>query len=164
MLNTFLIENKKKDEIEPGKNNELQRVWPDPLENKALGIVKTIHIPDKKKRTRLVVRRGIENISILIEDIVLFYTQNKITYVIDKTCKKYIVEKNLSELDKEFDDSVFFRANRQYIISINYLKGFRMYERVKVKIDIRPEELNNQYYIIVSQEKAPVFKKWIYSA
>ena len=97
-------------------------------------------------------------------NIALFYSENKIVYAIDQHGKKYITENNLSELEQELDQSFFFRANRQYIININHLKSFRTYERVKLKVDMNPGVLHEECHIVISQETAPAFKKWIYSA
>ncbi len=115
----------------------------------------------KKKKTRLLVQKGIENILLRMDDIVLFYTENKVVYVIDKLDKKYLIYSNLSELEDDLDALVFFRANRQYIISINFIKSFRAYEKVKIKVDMTPE---SNHWIIISQETAPGFRKWIYEA
>jgi len=115
-----------------------------------------------RKKTRLIVKKGLESISLRLEDVALFYTENKIVYVVDKWSKKYIVDKNLGELEEELDDAVFFRANRQYIININYIKGFKSYEKVKLQLDLVNPELN--YCIIISQETAPAFRKWMQEA
>jgi len=113
----------------------------------------------KKQKTRLLVRKGIENIILRTSDIVIIYTENKLVYVIDKDGKKYIADKNLSDLDEELDPGVFFRVNRQYIINIGFVKGYKAYEKVKLQIDLTMPELQHQ--IIVSQEMAPCFRKWI---
>ena len=84
------------------------------------------------KRKRMIVKKGMENISLRMDDVVLFYTENKIVYVIDRWGKKYLADKNLSELEEELDDATFFRANRQYIININFIRGFKAYEKVKL--------------------------------
>jgi DNA-binding LytR/AlgR family response regulator len=115
-----------------------------------------------RKKTRLIVKKGLENISLRLEDVVLFFTENKIVYVVDKWSKKYLVDKNLGELEEDLDDSIFFRANRQYIININYIKGFKSYEKVKLQVDLVIPELN--YCIIISQETAPAFRKWMHEA
>ena len=115
-----------------------------------------------RKKTRLIVKKGLENISLRLEDIVLFFTENKIVYVVDKWGKKYLVDKNLGELEEDLDDSIFFRANRHYIININYIKGFKSYEKVKLQVDLAITELN--YCIIISQETAPAFRKWMHEA
>jgi DNA-binding LytR/AlgR family response regulator len=114
---------------------------------------------DQQKKTRLLVKKGLENISLLLEDVVLFFTENKIVYVIDKTGRKYLIDKNLSDLEVELDNKTFFRVNRQYIININYIRSFKAYERVKLQIELTVTDLN--YFIVVSQETAPLFRKWI---
>ncbi|HSU28555.1 MAG TPA: LytTR family DNA-binding domain-containing protein, partial [Chitinophagaceae bacterium] len=86
---------------------------------------------DNRKKTRLVVRRGLEHIALRLEDIVLFYTENKLVYVIDKQGKKYLGDKNLTDMEEELDNTVFFRANRQYIVNINFIRGFKTFEKVK---------------------------------
>jgi two-component system LytT family response regulator len=115
-----------------------------------------------KKKSRLLVRRGLENIVLKLEDIVLLYTENKMVYVSDKYGKKYIADKNLTDLEEELDDSVFFRVNRQYIVNMNYIKGYKPYEKVKLVVDLTLTDLN--HVIIVSQETAPDFRKWMYEA
>lgn len=114
-----------------------------------------------KKHSRLVVKRGQEHLFLAMEDVVLFYTENKIVYVADKNGKKFLIDKNLSDLEQELDTSVFFRANRQYIVNINYVKGYKTYERVKLQLELH---VTLNYCIVISQETAPLFKKWIYNA
>jgi DNA-binding LytR/AlgR family response regulator len=117
---------------------------------------------NSKKKTRLLVRKGLENISLRLDEIALFYTENKIVYVTDHSGKKYLADKNLTDLEEELDDTIFFRANRQYIVNINYVKGFKAYEKVKLVVDLSIQELN--HCIIISQETAPAFRKWMYEA
>jgi DNA-binding LytR/AlgR family response regulator len=164
MLNTFDPGGKKIDERDLGEMYQKNKTVPFHYTNREIGLVNMIHLPEKKKRTRLVVKRGIENISLILDNVVLFYTQNKIVYTVDDMGKKYIVERSLSELSYELDNSIFFRANRQYIININHVKSFKAYEKVKLKIDLKIDEVNTQHCVIVSQETAPAFRKWIYEA
>lgn len=112
----------------------------------------------KKRRMRLIAHRGAENFALRMEELAFFYTENKIVFVFDSLGKKYICDKNLSELEEELDENIFFRANRQYIINVNFIKGFRIYEKVKLWVDMI---IANHQPIIISQEMAPVFKKWI---
>lgn len=130
--------------------------------NKSNDLNKFINPFIATKKTRLVVKRGIECIALPFDDIVLFFTENKIVYVIDKSGKKYLSDKNLCDLEIELDKNRFFRANRQYIVNINYIKSFKPYEKVKLKIDLATTDINHA--IIVSQETAPAFRKWVYDA
>ena len=113
----------------------------------------------KKYRARLMVRKGIEYIPLRTSEIVLIYTENKLVYVLDRDGRKYITDKNLSELDRELDPAIFFRVNRQYIVNIGFVKSYKAYEKVKLLVDLSMPELSHQ--IIVSQEMAPCFRKWI---
>lgn len=114
---------------------------------------------NQQKRKRLIVKKGLENISLLLEDVALFFTENKVVYVIDKRGRKYLADKNLSDLDEELDKKIFFRVNRQYIINIEYIRSFKSYERVKLQLELTLSDVN--FFIVVSQETAPSFRKWI---
>jgi DNA-binding LytR/AlgR family response regulator len=113
-------------------------------------------------KTRLLVQKGVEFIALKIEDIVLLYTENRLVYALDKNEKKYIVNKKLNQLEEELNTKTFFRANRQCIISINFIRSFRTYERVKLAIDL--SLTNFKFPVIISQENAANFRKWISEA
>lgn len=130
--------------------------------SKSAELGRLIHYMDGRKKTRLIVRKGMENIALQLDNVVLFYTENKVVYVIDKNGRKYLADKNLGELELELDENRFFRANRQYIINIDYIKGFKSFEKVKLQVDLAVSEINHS--IIVSQETAPAFRKWVYEA
>lgn len=114
------------------------------------------------KKKRLIVKKGLENISLRLDDVALFYTENKIVYVLDRWGKKYLSDKNLGELEDELDENSFFRANRQYIVNINFIRGFKSYEKVKLILDLTLPDIN--HCIIISQEMAPQFREWMHNA
>ncbi|RPD44248.1 LytR/AlgR family response regulator transcription factor [Paracnuella aquatica] len=115
-----------------------------------------------KKRNRILVKRGVEYVSLPCADLVLCYTENKLVYVLDKCGKKYLSDKNLGEMESELDNQMFFRVNRQYIVNINFIRSFKSYERVKLQVELTLPEV--QHVVIVSQETAPEFRKWIAGA
>lgn len=119
------------------------------------------YIGNHKKR-RMIVKKGMENISLRLDDVVLFYTENKIVYVLDRWGKKYLADKNLAELEDDLDETIFFRANRQYIVNINFIRGFKSYEKVKLILDLTLPDIN--HCIIISQEMAPQFREWMHNA
>lgn len=121
-----------------------------------------MHHATTRKRSRILVRKGIENITLPLQEIVLFFTENKVAYAVDSSGRKYMVDKNLSDLEEELDNKSFFRANRQYILNIDYIKSFKSYERVKLWVDLTLPGLDHP--IIVSQETAPLFRKWLLEA
>jgi len=112
-----------------------------------------------KRKERLVVRKGFSSVLLKMEDIVLFYTESRVVYVLDKEGKRYMCDQNLSELETLLDNHTFFRANRQYIVNIQYIRGYKTLERVKLAVDVNCNEANHS--VVVSQETAPYFRKWI---
>jgi len=150
------------DEKELGKALQKYKMLQNHFTSKSTELSRLLSYTEGRKKTRLVVKKGMENIALTLDSIVLFYTENKIVYVIDKTGRKYLSDKNLGELEEELDENRFFRANRQYIINIDYVKGFKSFEKVKLQVDLLLSEINHS--IIISQETAPAFRKWVYEA
>ena len=111
------------------------------------------------KKTRIIVKKGVEHIAVKLDEIVLFYTENKVVYLIDRQRTQYIYDKNLSISEAELDPTIFFRANRKYIVNINYIKSFRAYEKVKLLLEFSIPDIPHQ--VIISQETSPDFKKWL---
>ena len=94
----------------------------------------------------------------MLEDVAFFFTEQKITFLITKDAKKYLVDKNLKELEEELDGHTFYRANRKFIININYIKSYRPYDKIKILAELTVPVSED---IIVSQESAIDFRKWI---
>jgi len=113
---------------------------------------------DTARKSRIVVKKGIEFQSILLEEVAYFYTEQKITFLITKEGKKYLVDKNLKELEEELDPKKFYRANRKFIINIDYIRSYRSYDKIKILVELTIPITEE---IIVSQESAIDFRKWI---
>ena len=116
----------------------------------------------RRKKTRLMVKFGCENIPILPENIVLVYSQDKVVYVIDRFSRIYLSDKTLTDLEEELDSHTFFRANRQYIINIGFIKCFKPFQKVKLVVETCIPDINHS--IVISQETAPKFRKWMQDA
>jgi len=112
-----------------------------------------------RKKSRILVKRGVEFQTVKVEDVVYFFTEHKLVFLVDKENRKYLAEKNnLSELEEELDRNLFYRANRKYIINANYVKRFKPLDRSKLSVEL---QLPISEEIIVSQENSSSFKKWI---
>ncbi len=110
------------------------------------------------RRNRLIVKKGIEYQSVLMEDIAYFFTEHKVAFLVTKDEKKYMLDQNLKELEEELDDKLFYRANRKYIVNINCIRSYKTFEKVKLIVELTVP-VNED--IIVSQENATAFKKWM---
>lgn len=118
------------------------------------------HLQDSHNnfRTRFTVKSGLDFITINVDDIAYFFTEHKIVFL--QTCgkEKYIIDKSLSELEKEVNSKRFFRINRKIIANISFITKFKSQTNGKLAVELKP---NFKEPVIVSQEKAAEFRKWM---
>ena len=111
---------------------------------------------DYKKR--FVVRYGEHIKTIDTEDVVYFYTEDKATFLCTKDGRRFVVDFNLDTLDSILDPKLFFRINRQYIISIGSIAEMFAYSKSRVLIKLNPPP---KHETIVSTERSADFKHWL---
>lgn len=117
---------------------------------------------DGRKKTRIIVKSGTAHIALRLSEVVMIFTKDKLVYVVSKESKKYTIDKTLTEIEEDFDSSLFFRANRQTIVNLNFIKSFKPHQRVKLLLEMEIATVEEP--IIISQQVAPDFKKWIEGA
>lgn len=108
---------------------------------------------------KIVVKRGFEYQTVSYTDIAYFFVEQKIVFCVDFTNKKYTTEwSNLADVYELIDKNSFFKANRKYIISAEYVKSFKHIDFGKTFVEMQiktPED------IIISQENSHHFRTWI---
>ena len=109
-------------------------------------------------KKRFVVRYGEHIKTIDIEEVVYFYTEDKATFLCTKDSRRFVVDFNLDTLDSILDPKIFFRINRQYIISINSIAEMFAYSKSRVLIKLNPAA---KHETIVSTERSADFKHWL---
>ncbi|WP_299896505.1 LytTR family DNA-binding domain-containing protein [uncultured Aquimarina sp.] len=108
-----------------------------------------------KKRILTYIRN--ELVPVSIDQIAYIYTENSITYVVCFDGKKSTSNVSLDDMLTSLDPSVFFRANRQFIISISAIAKIIKYGNSQLKILIN----NADVEIIISKNKASEFRQWL---
>ncbi len=108
-----------------------------------------------KKRILTYVRN--ELVPIAINDISHIYTENTITYVVCIDGKRSTSNTSLDDMFGILDPSLFFRANRQFIISITAIKKIIKYGNSQLKIVVNDANAE----IIISKNKASEFRQWL---
>lgn len=113
---------------------------------------------EQGRKSRIVVRKGIEFQSIPLDEVAYFYTEQKVTFLVTTENKKYLVDKNLKELEEELDEKKFYRANRKFIVHIDAIRSYKPFDKIKIQLELNTAANEP---IIVSQESAIDFRKWI---
>ena len=124
--------------------------------NKLLQSLQPATGTDYKKR--FVVRYGEHIKTIDIEEVVYFYTEDKATFLCTKDARRFVVDFNLDTLDSILDPKIFFRINRQFIISIHSIAEMFAYSKSRVLIKLNPAA---KHETIVSTERSADFKHWL---
>jgi DNA-binding LytR/AlgR family response regulator len=109
-----------------------------------------------RKRILTYVRN--ELVPIPIKDIAYVYTENTITYVVCFDGKRSTTNTSLDDIYNNLDTTLFFRANRQFIISITAIDKIIKYGKSQLKILLQSKTSEE---IIISKNKAAEFKQWL---
>ena len=109
-------------------------------------------------KSRFMIKVGDKIKTISTNDISVFYSMDKGTFLHTKSNRNYVLEYSLEHLQNKIDPSVFFKINRKYIISIDAPTEIIAHTNSRLKIKI--EGFENES-IIVAREKVKEFKKWL---
>ena len=112
----------------------------------------------EKSKNRILTYTRNELVPVLIKDIAYIYTENTITFVVCFDGKRSTSNATLDDMYATFDDALFFRANRQFIISITAIDKIIKYGNRQLKIVLHSETPEE---IIISKNKAAEFKQWL---
>jgi two-component system, LytTR family, response regulator len=109
-------------------------------------------------KTRFTGKVGNKLFFLETHNIAIFYSDNKIVYMVALNNTRYIAEYTLENLEELLDDATFFRINRSMIVNIGAISQVKPYDNnrllVVLKNNITPEEA------IVSRERVLDFRKW----
>lgn len=114
--------------------------------------------PRKPTKSRFMVKIGDKIKSIGIEDIKVFYSFDKTTYLHTKSNRDYIIDYSLDELQLLVDGALFFKINRKYIVSLEACTQIIAWSNSRLKINI--EGIDDDH-IVVAREKVQEFKLWL---
>jgi two-component system, LytTR family, response regulator LytT len=115
-------------------------------------------LTEKHFRERFLVYQGDSHIPLHCDDIACFTSEDGATILITHTNKRYFIDETLDALESELDERIFFRATRQFILSLKSIVKIHNWGQQKLKVIVRPEPAGD---IIISKLKATQFKKWL---
>ena len=153
----YLLKPIKKDDLQAALNKFSK------LNNnsQALDISKVLEAFNPSKtdyKTRFIVRYGEHIKTIKIEEVAYFYTEDKINFITTNEGRRYTIDYNLDNLESVLDPKIFFRINRQFIISIHAISEMFTYSKSRVLVKLIPP---SKHETIVSTERSGDFKLWL---
>jgi DNA-binding LytR/AlgR family response regulator len=109
-------------------------------------------------KSRFIVNVGMHIKSIEVENINLFYSLEKATFILESTGKTYDVSYSLEQIEKLIDPKQFFRISRKHIININAIADIISYSGSRLKLKIVNAKDDD---ILVSRSKLTEFRRWL---
>lgn len=127
---------------------------------KLIEVIKAIKTSTKTTiyKNSLLVNYRNQLIPLAISDIAYFYLENQIVYCKAIENKTYKISKTLEKLEDQLNPDVFFRANRQCIVSKQSVKSANSIDKRKLKLNLAPDHHSE---VIISKLKVSLFKKWL---
>lgn len=108
-------------------------------------------------RERVLVKKGIDFLSVPVGEIAYFTTEHKLVVLVARSGSQYVVDKPLGELADELDPRVFFRVNRQFLVHYPAVRRFRPHSKGRIALTLDPPVSG----VVVSQENARRFREWM---
>ena len=113
---------------------------------------------EKRFRTRFLITGVDRFLTLPVDDVAYFYSENKVTTAVTFAGRYHVVDLPLSRLEEQLDPDRFFRANRQVLLSVGAIERIEPYLNGKVSVTVRPPHKEK---ITVSEERVPLFKTWL---
>ncbi|WP_051477683.1 LytR/AlgR family response regulator transcription factor [Aquimarina pacifica] len=110
-------------------------------------------------KKRFLIKLNNSLISIEIDEVAYFYSDDKVTFIKLKNDKNVPIDYSLKKLEELLNPVDFYRVNRKYIVHISSIK--KMYYSSKSKIILHLEPTAEDDHISVPIEKIGQFKKWL---
>ncbi len=109
-------------------------------------------------KSRFMIKVGDKIKSIAVDEITVFFSLAKGTYLHTSNNRNYVVEHSLEKVEVLLDPNRFFRVNRKFIVAIDAPSEIIAHSNSRLKLKI---DGFDQDEVIVAREKVKEFKQWL---
>lgn len=120
-------------------------------------LITTYGKTSKYKTHFLIPSKGDKLIPVQVSDLAYFYIDTGVVKAFSYDGRAYVFDYTLDELADLLDPELFFRANRQYLISRSAIKDIDLWFNSRLSVNLKvpfPEK------ILISKARITEFKKW----
>lgn len=114
--------------------------------------------PKTPYKDRFLVKVGDKIILVKVENIVLFYSENKTTYLVTNENREYIIDDSLDAIEGKLDPKHFFRIGRSYIVALEQIQVVTKHFGSRLKVQLRSSRRDD---LFVSRARATEFLEWL---
>ena len=109
-------------------------------------------------KERFVIKIGEHIKTVGVENVLYFISQQKMTYLVDKEGKRYIVDYALDKVEELLDPKLFYRINRKMIIHDQSIEDIVSFSNSRLKLFLLHSDNQDS---IVARERVSDFKEWL---
>ncbi len=116
--------------------------------------------PTSKKayKSRFMVKVGEKIKSIPVEEILVFFSQEKASFIRTRDAHTFCIDYALDQLETMLDPERYFRINRKYMVSIDACTNILAWTNSRLRLKIDGIDAPD---IIVARERVAEFKMWL---
>lgn len=103
---------------------------------------------------------GDQLVPVKTADIAYFFIDTGVVKAVTVQERSFVLDVKLEDIEEALDPSVFFRANRQFIVRREAIVTIKLHFNSKLLVDVHPVCSER---IVVSKAKATEFKSWMNS-
>lgn len=120
-------------------------------------LLSMIKIESNYKTHFLVSQKGDKLVPLSVDEIAYLYIDTSVVKAITYDKKTFIMDFTLDELYLMLNPKVFYRANRQYIISRKAIKDIDMWFNSRLSVNLQVSTVEK---VLISKARIQEFKKW----
>jgi DNA-binding LytR/AlgR family response regulator len=109
-------------------------------------------------KNRFLAKVGQRSFFLHADEVVYFFADNKIVYLVDKEGNRFIINFTLEKLEPLLDPHDFFRINRKMIIHSKAIEQVKPYFNNRLKLSLKGVKADED--IVISRERVADFKEW----
>ncbi len=126
--------------------------------NNIYELIDQLRRPEKSYKSRIAIKLGDKISYIPIDDISYFYSEDRVTFVVQKSGARQIVDYNIETLESMLNPMNFFRVTRGCITSIDSIDRVSKYFNSRLKVTLKPAYDKE---ILISRVNVSKFVAWL---
>jgi DNA-binding LytR/AlgR family response regulator len=115
-------------------------------------------VSEKAFKSRFMVKVGDKIKSIPVEEIMVFFSQEKASFIRTSDGHTYCIDYALDQLEPMLDPEIYFRINRRYLVKIDACTNILAWTNSRLRLKIDGIDDSD---IIVARERVQDFKNWL---
>jgi DNA-binding LytR/AlgR family response regulator len=112
----------------------------------------------KEYRKRFLVKHSQKLLSIEMDKIAYFFSDDRLNFFKTFDDKKYVIDYTMDEIEQMLDPEQYFRINRAFVVSAKSIDQIHDYFGNRLKLNLKPA-IDKE--ALVSREKVTAFKEWM---